>query len=302
MKIGLRRAGLLACMAVAVVACESAQEAISAPERAGAYLGVPDLEGTPDLVVDARVLASSWVISDEYLSPNLCSVQEGDVPPGERRLLRFTVETPNMGDADVAIGDPRTHIDPNGDGDYSDSDGLYILDGCHGHFHFQNYARYELFPVGADGSLGAAVKARKRGFCMIDTTPFSNANGQPKERVYYNCGTPTSAGNQGISVGYADTYVKQLAGQYFVLDDEREPVPPGKYVLRITVNPGFAPVAGQPCPVLNSATGMCHNFYEGNYANNVGQVTIDIPARTGKTGGAVKTAEDPIDDENRPTH
>jgi hypothetical protein len=298
----MKSAAVLVCTAMAMAACESAQSAISAPDHAQAGLGVPDLVGMPDLVVDAARLASSWVITDEYLSPNLCSVQEGDVPPGDRRLLRFTVETPNQGDADVAIGDPRTHIDPNGDGNYSDSDGLYILDGCHGHFHFRNYATYELLPLNADGSLGTAVKARKRGFCMIDTTPFSNSNGQPKERVYYNCGTPTRAGNQGISVGYSDTYVKALAGQYFVLDDPNEPVPAGKYILRITVNPGFTPTAGEPCPVLDSATGLCHNFAESSYANNVGQITLTIPNRTGKTGGTIKTAVDAIDDENRPTH
>lgn len=302
MRMRIKSIGVLALAALAVAACETVQQGISAPDRAQERLGIPDLEGTPDLAVDARVLASSWVISDEYLSPTLCSVQEGDVPPGDRRLLRFTVETPNLGDADVAIGDPRAHIDPNGDGNYSDSDGLYILDGCHGHFHFQNYATYELLPVRSDGSLGAAVMARKRGFCMIDTTPFSNPSGQPKERVYYNCGTPSSPGNQGISVGFADTYVKQLAGQYFVLDDEREPVPPGNYVLRITVNPGFAPASGQPCPVRNPATNLCHNFFEGSYANNIGQISITIPARTGKTGGAIKTAVDGIDDENRPSH
>jgi len=285
-----------------LVACESARSNFSPTESARRGLGVPDLVGTPDLVVDAAKLASSWVVTDEYLSPNLCSVREGDVPPGDRRLLRFTVETPNRGDADVAIGDPRKHIDPNGDGNYADSDGLYELDGCHGHFHFRNYATYEMFPVGKDGALGASVKARKRGFCMIDTTPFSNDNGQPKERVYYNCGTPTRAGNQGISVGYADTYVKQLGGQYFVLDDPAEPVPPGDYILRITVNPGFTPARGEPCPVRNSATGLCHNFAEASYSNNVGQIRLTIPARTGKTGGSIKTAADAVDDENRPTH
>jgi hypothetical protein len=297
----IKSAALLVCATLAAGACDSVETGLATPGRAQERLGVPDLVGMPDLVVDAPKLASSWTITDEYLSTALCSVHEGDVPPGDRRLLRFTVTTPNIGDADVAIGDPRTHIDPNGDGNYSDSDGLYILDGCHGHFHFRNYATYELLPISANGSLGTAVKARKRGFCMIDTTPYQSDGGSPKEKVYYSCGTPTIPGNQGISVGYADTYVKQLAGQYFVLDDEREPVPAGNYVLRITVNPGFTPVAGEPCPVLDSATGLCHNFAESNYANNVGQVTITIPNRVGRTGGDLKTAEDGVDDENRPT-
>jgi hypothetical protein len=291
------------CAVLALAACEASQTGISAPGQPRLRLGEPDLVGTPDLVVDAGKLASSWVLSTEFLAANLCSVQEGDVPPGTHRLLRVTVTTPNIGDADVAIGDPIAHIDPNRDGSYADSDGLFELAECHHHFHFRNYATYELIPVNANGSLGAPVKARKRGFCMIDTTPYSNQPvGSPKERVYYSCGTPEIAGNQGISVGYADTYVKQLAGQYFVLDDPAEPVPAGNYILRVTVNPAFTKVAGQPCPVFDSAAGKCHNFAEARYDNNVGQVQITIPAdRNGKTGTPIKTAEDGIDDENRPT-
>ena len=297
-----KKVALGLCAMLALAACETSQSTLSAPGQARALFGPQDLDGTPDLVVDAAKLASSWVISTEYLPATLCSVQEGDVPPGTRRLLRFTVTTPNVGDADVFIGDPRAHIDPNGDGDYADSDGLFNFAPCHHHFHFNNYATYELFPLNENGTLGPAVKARKRGFCMIDTTPYTSST-PAKEKVYYSCGTPESAGNQGISTGWADTYVKQLAGQYFVLDDPNEPVPAGRYVLRITVNPGFAKVKNQPCPVFDSAAGLCHNFAESNYANNVGQVTIDIPAeRNGKSGGAVKTAEDGIDDEQRPTN
>jgi hypothetical protein len=285
---------------LALSACDGArQQSAITPSKPKLALGTPDLVGMPDLVVDAGKLASSWVISHETLLSNTCSVIEGDVPSGDHLLLRFTVTTPNIGDADVAIGDPRTHIDPNGDGNYNDSDGTYEFAPCHHHFHFRNYAKYEMFPVLANGTLGTSVKARKRGFCMIDTTPFS-ADSPPKQRVYVSCGTPESAGNQGISVGYADTYVKALGGQYFVLDDPAEPVPAGRYVLRITVNPPFAHVTGQPCPVLDPV-GMCHNFAEASYTNNVGQITIDVPARTGKTGGAMKTATDYSDDENRPT-
>ena len=292
---------LAAVTLLAAAACDtSSDHGLATAGRPRMGTGVPDLVGQADLVVDAKKLASSWLIDTEYLAPNLCSVIEGDVPPGTHQVLRFTVTTPNIGDADVAIGDPRVHIDPNGDGDYSDSDGLYEFATCHHHFHFRNYARYELLPLRADGTLGPSVKSRKRGFCMIDVTPF-NETAAPKERVYPSCGTPEIAGNQGISVGYADTYVKALAGQYFVLDDPAEPAAPGQYVLRITVNPGFTPVNGEPCPVLDNH-GLCHNFAESNYDNNVGQITITVPARNGKTGGSVQTATDYSDDENRPTN
>ncbi len=297
-----RKAFAVVLAAAALAACEGAKSELTAPAPSAPRAGrAQDLDGSPNLVVDAAKLASSWVVTHEYLSGNLCSVIEGDVPPGDHYLLRFTVTTPNVGDADVFIGDPRGHIDPNGDGNYADSDGLFEFASCHHHFHFRNYAKYELFPLRADGSLGTAIKARKRGFCMIDTTPF-NSDFSVTPWVYRNCGTPELAGFQGISVGYADTYVKALAGQYFVLDDPAEPVPPGQYVLRITVNPGFAPVSGQPCPVFDSAAGLCHNFREASYTDNVGQITITIPDRTGKTGGSIKTAEDGIDDENRPTN
>ena len=289
------------CAALALTACETSKSAVLSPAAGSArHAAVQDLDGMPNLVVDAAKLASSWVITHEFLSPDLCSVVEGDVPPGDHMLLRFTVTTPNLGDADVFIGDPLQHIDPNGDGNYSDSDGLYEFASCHHHFHFRNYATYELFPVRADGSLGTPIKARKRGFCMIDTTPF-NSDGGVTPWVYRNCGTPEHSGFQGISVGYADTYVKSLGGQYFVLDDPAEPAPPGDYILRITVNPGFAKVNGQPCPVLDPAAGLCHNFAESKYSDNVGQIRITIPNRTGKTGGSIKTADDGIDDENRPT-
>ena len=66
---------------------------------------------------------------------------------------------------------------------------------------------------------------------------------QRYSRLVYDCNRPPDAidampavseltaipGNQGISVGWADTYVWQLGGQYFVLDggDGQAPVPPG---------------------------------------------------------------------------
>jgi hypothetical protein len=76
-----------------------------------------DLDGTPDLIVRQDMLASQWVVRDENLPAEFCSVIEGGITPGVRRLLRFTVMTPNVGDADIFIGDPNTHVAAN--------DGLY---------------------------------------------------------------------------------------------------------------------------------------------------------------------------------
>jgi len=104
--------------------------ACAVPDTIGPYQTVAtahtqDLTGMADLIVDAPTLAHSWVVYDEFVSALACSAIEGGVPPGEHRLLRVTVTTPNIGDADVVIGDPNVHFDPNGDGDPSDGDGLF---------------------------------------------------------------------------------------------------------------------------------------------------------------------------------
>jgi hypothetical protein len=259
-----------------------------------------DLDGLPDLFVDAKATQNNWGVRVEDLPADFCSVIEGEVTPGVHTLLRFTVTTPNKGDADVHIGSPLKHMDPNGDGDFSDQDGLFEFASCHAHFHFQHYATYRL--LGADGT---EWKSAKRGFCMLDTDPF-NVNTGDGTWNYRNCGTSTRDGFQGISDGWADTYVWKLGGQYFVLDggDGQPPVPPGNYIIEVEVNPDYPPGPGG-CPlVTDPLTGQCHQFAERSYANNVGRAYITIPDHPGRTGyGPLKnspqvTKDDEIDHKN----
>ncbi|MGH7560100.1 MAG: lysyl oxidase family protein [Gemmatimonadales bacterium] len=260
--------------------------ACGAPEPTATSTGspqlahVPDLTGLPDLIVDRATLATSWVIYEEFLSATACDVIEGDVTPGPHRTLRITVNTPNIGDADLFVGDPNAHWDPNGDGSGADSDGLFELASCHRHFHFRNYATYELFPVNADGSLGDVVESAKRGFCMIDVAPYQVPGLPPKAWVYRSCGAIGRRGNQGIATGWADQYFKWLQGQYFVIDG----LPAGKYMIRIHVNPPFTPAGGEPCPHVDG-DGFCHQLPESDFTNNVAEIFLQIPAgRPGKTG------------------
>ncbi|HEU5217482.1 MAG TPA: lysyl oxidase family protein [Gemmatimonadales bacterium] len=261
--------------------------------------------GVPDIIVDQPTLAQSWVIYDETLSPTACDVIEGDVPAGDHRTLRITVNTPNIGTGDLSVGDPNIHADPNGDGDLSDSDGLFELATCHHHYHFRHYATYELFPINEDGSLGSVILSAKRGFCMIDVAPYNTPGGlQPTSWVYRSCGRIGVPGNQGISIGWADQYYKWLQGQYFVIDPET--VPPGPYLIRIHVNPPFTAGNHEPCPVQDS-DGFCHQFQESDYGNNVAEIRITIPDRTGKTGYGpgggqnLPASVNSIDDEKRPS-
>jgi hypothetical protein len=234
--------------------------------------GVSADSAKPDLIVDQAALRQHWVVRDENLPAEFCSVQEGDITPGEHTLVRFTVATPNIGNADLAIGDPNEHV--------ARGDGLFEFATCHNHYHFRHYALYEL----VDPHTGFVWKAAKRGFCMIDIERYKLFEGAvDNKRHFAACGAIGIPGNQGISQGWSDVYVWKLGGQYFVLDggDGQPAVPPGDYLIRITVNPPFVPAPGEPCPNLDSQ-GFCHQLPESDYSNNVSQVSITIPDHPGR--------------------
>lgn len=232
----------------------------------------------PDLMVREDLLAHQWVVRDENLPASACSVVEGEVTPGMRRLLRFTVMTPNIGDTDIALGDPNEHV--------AAGDGLYEFASCHRHFHFRHYATYQL----VDPATGHVWRAAKRGFCMLDTDPNPAYLGQPpRQPQFRSCGAVGIPGNQGISAGWADTYRYFLAGQYFVLDggDGQPEVPPGDYIIRITVNPGFVPAPGESTAFASPDPlhpGVYHQLFESNYENNVGEFAVTIPDHVGRGG------------------
>src|SRR3954468_2543904 len=176
-------------------------------------------QAQPDLIVDTKPLQNNWLVKDENLPADYCSVIEGDVTPGYHRLIRFTVTTPNVGNPNIHVGNPADHV--------AAGDGLFEFATCHQHYHFRNYAKYELI----DPATGHVWKAAKRGFCMLDTDPNPAYLGEaPRSAQYKACGTYTEPGNQGISHGWSDTYKFYLGGQYFVLDggDGQPVVPPGE--------------------------------------------------------------------------
>jgi hypothetical protein len=229
----------------------------------------------PNLSVRSDVLGSQWVVRDENISATACSAIEGEVTPGLRKLVRFTVMTPNTGNQDIFVGDPNVH--------FAADDGLFEFATCHNHFHFRHYALYEL----VDPRTGQVWRAAKRGFCMLDTDPNPVPVGgvPPKEGKFRNCGAIGIPGNQGVSAGWADTYRFTLAGQYFVLDggDGQPVVPPGDYIIRITVNPPFIAKRNEPCPNVDPQ-GFCHQLPETNYSDNIGTAQISIPDHPGRKG------------------
>lgn len=268
--IGTRRLVALAAAVVLIV-----QIALIGPSAgAGAQTAEegPDLDGTPNLMV-RRDLGRQWVVTDELMEAGSCQAVEGGITPGTRRVLRFTVMVANIGDADIVVGDPNEHV--------AAGDNLFEFAECHGHYHFRNYALYELI----DPATGQVWRAAKAGFCMIDTDPNPAWLGTPPgEPEYLSCGGVGRPGNQGISAGWTDTYRKDLQGQFFVLDggDGQAPVPAGTYLLRITANPPYEPTADNPCRYEDPATGLCHALPESDYTDNDYAVAITIPDHTGR--------------------
>jgi hypothetical protein len=223
-----------------------------------------DLDGTPDLFVRQDILSKKWRVDNAVIEPGSCESIEGNITPGARRVVRFAVGVANIGDADLLIGDPNEAV----------NEGLFEFAECHHHYHFRNYATYEL----VQPSTGMAWRAAKRGFCMIDIDKNPKELGAPdRGRIFTSCGSIGVPGFQGISRGWTDTYDTYLPGQYFVLDggDGQAPVPPGYYLLRITANPPFQASGGEPCP-YRDANHDCHMLPESNYDNNVTEIGVTL--------------------------
>jgi len=290
MAIASSRVALGAVALIVLAACSAADRPtgvrVPVPTVSLKSSGVVDTSAMADLIVDAKATQNNWIVRVEDLDATLCSVEEGNITPGTHTVLRFTVTTPNIGKGDVFVGSPLKHMDPNGDGSFSDSDGLFEFATCHQHFHFKHYATYRL--IGQDGTVW---KAAKKGFCMLDISPFNVQNGDGTW-TYRSCGNLTQDGFQGISSGWGDTYVFKLGGQYFLLDggDGQPVVPPGVYTIEINVNPPYAPDKKGNCPLAKDPlTGLCHQFAEADYTNNIGRATVIIPDHPGRSGyGTIK--------------
>ena len=102
----------------------------------------------------------------------------------------------------------------------------------HRHWHFEDFASYELKPVAAGGSLGAAVaSSTKVSFCIIDIHHRRpELPGSPSGKYYTACDRSSIL---GISVGWSDEYHSTLADQYVPVTGVLD----GAYCLVSTADP-----------------------------------------------------------------
>ena len=111
------------------------------------------------------------------------------------------------------------------------SAGEFVWHPEHGHWHFEDFAVYELWSVSAKGALERVVATSgKVTFCILETNVVdADRPDFSGRRAYAICGP----NRQGLSVGWGDTYASDLVGQMVDVTD----VSNGVYALKVTVDP-----------------------------------------------------------------
>ncbi|MEM6432037.1 MAG: lysyl oxidase family protein [Deinococcota bacterium] len=153
--------------------------------------------------------------------------------------LRFTTRFSNRGDgplevrpdADDATGQQLMQVlysnDPDAELTTHSGAGRYVFEQAHGHLHLATFARYELWSVSEVGQpLTALTSNPKVGFCLIDAEALPGTD--VESRVYWGCRSEV----QGLSPGWGDVYVAQLAMQSLNVSE----LPDGRYALVNIIN------------------------------------------------------------------
>jgi hypothetical protein len=205
---------------------------------------VKNIPTRPDSIFLAAVLIislglTSNVAAQQALLPNLTALPAFDISAGlgadGQPELRFAFRSWNSGlgplelyAGEIAQGRQSVYQRVYNDDDtYSDTlAGNFEWHQGHNHFHFDDYAFYEL----PGGKGNAQRSSAKTSFCLMDTAAQDlSLPGAPSAPVYTSCGNFF----QGMSVGFGDTYGSHLSGQEISLKKVKD----NDYRLITTVDP-----------------------------------------------------------------
>ena len=198
----------------------------SAPDAAvpDAAIPAPDFDASPpdagtaplpDLTLNSGRARIDLALQTKSFDIDSCELHPDEAcigGPGDRTLLHFSVETPNIGNADMILGAPSPGNDQ------------FQYSQCHEHFHFLGYAEYDLL----DSAGNPVAVGQKQAFCLLDSEKFLTNDPTVSNQSHYWCG------DQGIQRGWSDVYHSRLPCQYVDVTD----TPSGDYTLRISINNG----------------------------------------------------------------
>ncbi len=173
----------------------------------------PDGSQIADLTLNTDRLVVDLSLEEQVFEANACELDPDENcigAPGNRRLLRFSVETPNVGTGDLELGAPAP------------DNPTFQFSTCHGHYHFIGYAVYRLL----DGEGNVAAPGQKQAFCLLDSRQFDTEDPTVSSGPRFHCGF------QGIQRGWADVYTANLPCQYIDVTG----VPDGDYTLEVVIN------------------------------------------------------------------
>lgn len=161
---------------------------------------------------------------------------------GNRAYLRFSGGIANIGDGPLRlkgrVKKPSSTIPAfevisrRGAPPLKVSIGSFEYDPVRVKWHVFYLAEYRLL----DASGNPVANSSKQSVCLVDTLhAFPNLPGSPASRRFGTCpsGAKRRSIQVGVSVGWADIYAAEFAGQSLDITN----VPPGVYTLEMTVNP-----------------------------------------------------------------
>ncbi|KAF0293870.1 Lysyl oxidase 2 [Amphibalanus amphitrite] len=201
-----------------------------------------------DLVPDHEAMMQSAYLEDRQLFYLQCAMEENCLAASAyrirkenadwhvmpRRLLRFTTKVANRGSAAFRPLLPKE---------------AWEWHACHMHYHsMEVFSTYEVI----DDSGRRVAEGHKASFCLEDSS--CSAGVEPG----FSC---ANFGDQGISVGCADSYAHNIDCQWLDVTD----IDPGRYRLRVVINGEYK--VGEQSWENNAVT--C----DFNYQTTVGTVT-----------------------------
>ena len=181
------------------------------------------------------------------LPPYELSFGTATIDGATHHVLRFSNTVWNAGRGPLELrgtpGSNRGHQRLyDGQGGYTERvvpNGAFEYHAEHGHWHFRDFAEYELWAraeydrwlAGGRNRDQAQRRGAKTTFCIMDVVRVQALPGSPGAAGYAQCDQDV----QGLSVGWGDEYWYGLADQWVDLGTRR--LPKGDYVLRSVADP-----------------------------------------------------------------